>query len=127
MVPGAEAGRPVLLVYDAALIALAVGLLVALLLASWERTTLTDLVVELAADRARSVEASLARALGDDTLQVGYWKANTAVTQTRLDDRSTCPARTQVEHLHPSSGRAPASRYSFTIPVRQPALALASR
>src|SRR5215204_1228354 len=73
MVPRAEVGRPVLLVYDAALIALAVGLLVALLLASWERTAVTDLVVELAADRARSVEASLARALGDDTLQVGYW------------------------------------------------------
>jgi len=73
MVPGAEAGRAVLLAYDAALIALAVGLLVALLLASWERTAVTDLVVELAADRASSVEASLARALGDDTLQVGYW------------------------------------------------------
>src|SRR5215213_4781217 len=73
MVPGTEAGRPVLLAYDAALIALAVGLLLALLLASWERTAVTDLVVELAADRASSVEASLARALGDDTLQVGYW------------------------------------------------------
>jgi len=73
MVPGTEAGRLVLLAYDAALIALAVGLLLALLLASWERTAVTDLVVELAADRARSVEASLARALGDDTLQLGYW------------------------------------------------------
>jgi signal transduction histidine kinase len=73
MVPGGEAGRPVLLAYDAALIALAVGLLVALLLASWERTPVTDLVVELAADRTRSIEASLGRALGDHTLQVGYW------------------------------------------------------
>src|SRR5215204_5416360 len=73
MMPRADVGRPVLLVYDAALIALAVGLLVALLLASWERTAVTDLVVELAADRARSVEASLGRAVGDDTLQVGYW------------------------------------------------------
>src|SRR5215211_4172986 len=73
MVPGTEAGRLVLLAYDAALIALAVGLLLALLLASWERTAVTNLVVELAADRARSVEASLARALGDDTLQLGYW------------------------------------------------------
>jgi hypothetical protein len=73
MVPRADAGRPVLLAYDAALIALAVGLLVALLLASWERTPVTDLVVELAADRTRSIEASLGRALGDHTLQVGYW------------------------------------------------------
>ena len=73
MVPDAAAGRPVLLAYDAALIALAVGLLVALLLASWERTPVTDLVVELAADRTRSIESSLARALGDHTLQVGYW------------------------------------------------------
>jgi signal transduction histidine kinase len=73
MVPDVAAGRPVLLAYDAALIALAVGLLVALLLASWERTPVTDLVVELAADRTRSIEAALARALGDHTLQVGYW------------------------------------------------------
>src|SRR4029453_13891857 len=73
IVPGAEAGRPVLLAYDAALIALAVGLLVALLLASWERTPVTDLVVELAVGRTRSMESSLERALGDYTLQVGYW------------------------------------------------------
>jgi signal transduction histidine kinase len=73
IVPGAGAGRPVLLAYDAALIALAVGLLVALLLASWERTPVTDLVVELAVGRTRSIESSLARALGDYTLQVGYW------------------------------------------------------
>src|SRR4029453_187510 len=73
VVPGTEAGRPVLLAYDAALIALAVGLLVALLLASWERTPVTDLVVELAVGRTRSIESSLARALGDYTLQVGYW------------------------------------------------------
>ena len=56
-----------------ALIALAVGLLVALLLSSWERTGVTDLVTELAVGRASSVDASLARALGDPTLQVGYW------------------------------------------------------
>jgi signal transduction histidine kinase len=72
-VPEAAAGQAVLLAYDAALIALAVGLLVALLLASWERTAVTDLVVELAANPTQSVEASLARALGDHTLQVGYW------------------------------------------------------
>lgn len=68
-------GRSVLLAYDAAVVALAVGLLVALLLANWERTAVTDLVVELAADRTWSIEASLAHALGDDTLQVGYWVA----------------------------------------------------
>jgi signal transduction histidine kinase len=73
VVPEAEAGRPVLLAYDTAVVALAVGLLAALLLANWERTAVTDLVVELAADRTWSVEASLGRALGDRTLQVGYW------------------------------------------------------
>jgi signal transduction histidine kinase len=73
MVPEAEAGRPVLLAYDTAVVALAIGLLAALLLANWERIAVTDLVVELAADRTWSVEASLGRALGDRTLQVGYW------------------------------------------------------
>lgn len=73
LAPKAGAGRPVLLAYDAAVVGLAVGLLVALLLANWERTPVTDLVVELAADRTWSVEASLARALGDRTLKVGYW------------------------------------------------------
>jgi signal transduction histidine kinase len=73
VVPGAEAGRPVLLTYDTVVVALAFGLLAALLLANWERTAVTDLVVELAADRTWSVEASLGRALGDRTLQVAYW------------------------------------------------------
>ena len=98
LVPGAEAGRPVLLAYDAALIALAVGLLVALLLASWERTAVTDLVVELAADRTRSIEASLARALGDHTLQVGYWVSES--------DGYVDAAGRPVNLPDPNSGRA---------------------
>ncbi len=73
IVQGAVVGRVVLLTYQVALLALAVGLLVALLLSSWERTGVSDLVVELAVGRASSVAASLARALGDPTLQVGYW------------------------------------------------------
>ena len=73
IVKGAVVGRAVLLTYQVALIALAVGLLVALLLSSWERTGVSDLVVELAVGRASSVATSLARALGDPTLQVGYW------------------------------------------------------
>ena len=73
IVNGAVVGRAVLLTYQMALIALAVGLLVALLLSSWERTGVSDLVVELAVGRASSVATSLARALGDPTLQVGYW------------------------------------------------------
>ncbi len=73
IVQGAVVGRAVLLTYQMALVALAVGLLVALLLASWERTAVSDLVVDLAVGRGSSVHASLARALGDPTLQVGYW------------------------------------------------------
>ena len=102
MVPDTEAGRPVLLAYDAAVIALAVALLVALLLASWERTPVTDLVVELAADRTRSVEASLGRALGDHTLQVGYWVSDggyvdAAGRPVKLPDPNSGRAVTPVE------------------------------
>jgi signal transduction histidine kinase len=76
IVPGAGGSRAVLLMYQAALVALAVGLLLALLLAAWERTAFGDLVVELAGDGAGSFDASLARALGDPTLQLGYWAAD---------------------------------------------------
>jgi Histidine kinase-, DNA gyrase B-, and HSP90-like ATPase len=98
MLPWPGAGRAILLTYDAALVALTVGLLVALILASWERTGVIDLVVELAAGRAASVDASLGRALGDPSLRVGYWLADR--------DRYVDAAGRQVNLPGPDSGRA---------------------
>jgi len=61
-----------LLVYEAALCVLAIGLLVALLRRPWERAGVTDLVVELGETRTGTLRDALARALGDPTLEVGY-------------------------------------------------------
>jgi signal transduction histidine kinase len=103
VLPWPGAGRAILLTYDAALIALAVGLLVALIIASWERTGVTDLVVELATDRAGTIEASLGRALGDPSLHVCYWLADrgsyvdTAGRQVNLPGAESGRAVTPVE------------------------------
>lgn len=60
-------------VYEASLCVLAAGLLVVLLRAPWERVSVTDLVVELGGSRSGTLPGELARALGDPSLQVGYW------------------------------------------------------
>jgi signal transduction histidine kinase len=62
-----------ILAYQITLCAIAVGLLAGLLSASWERSAVTDLVVELGEARSGSLRDALARALGDPTLEVGYW------------------------------------------------------
>jgi signal transduction histidine kinase len=60
--------------YEATLCALAVGLLVGLLRPSWEeRADVTDLVVELGEERSATLRGQLARALGDPSLQIGYF------------------------------------------------------
>jgi signal transduction histidine kinase len=61
-----------LLVYEAALCLLAIGLLVVLLRRPWQRAAVTDLVVELGETRSGTLRDALARALGDPTLEVGY-------------------------------------------------------
>jgi signal transduction histidine kinase len=62
-----------LLVYEAGLCALAIGLLAGLVRQPWERTRVTDLVVDLGEARSGTLRDALARALGDPTLEVGYW------------------------------------------------------
>jgi signal transduction histidine kinase len=52
---------------------LSLGLLVGLLRGSWERAEVADLVVELGETRSGTLRDELARALGDPSLQVGYW------------------------------------------------------
>jgi signal transduction histidine kinase len=75
----ADAHPIVLLAYQAVLCGTAVGLVVALLRSPWEGAALTDLVVQLAGSPAGSLRDALADALGDPTLQVGYWVAGADV------------------------------------------------
>jgi len=71
--PAQAAGAATLHAFQAALCGLALGLLVGLLRGSWERAEVADLVVELGATRSGTLRDELARALGDPSLQVGYW------------------------------------------------------
>jgi signal transduction histidine kinase len=72
-VPTAELTDATLLVYEAALCMLAVALLVGLVVKPWTRTKVTDLVVDLGETSSGTLRDALAEALGDPTLQVGYW------------------------------------------------------
>ena len=62
-----------LLVYELTLVLVVGALFVGLLTAPWKRTSVADLVVELGQARGGTVRGELARALGDPTLEVGYW------------------------------------------------------
>jgi signal transduction histidine kinase len=72
-VPTQGASEATLLAYQAALCALAIALLAGLIRRPWERPAVTDLVVELGETRSGTLRDALARALGDPTLDVGYW------------------------------------------------------
>jgi len=71
--PSQAANAATLHAYQAALCGLSLGLLVGLLRGSWERADVADLVVELGETRSGTLRDELARALGDPSLQVGYW------------------------------------------------------
>ena len=71
--PAQAANAATLHAYQAALCGLSLGLLVGLLRGSWERAEVADLVVELGETRSGTLRDELARALGDPSLQVGYW------------------------------------------------------
>jgi signal transduction histidine kinase len=77
-VPAQAADAATLHAYQAALCGLSLGLLVGLLRGSWERAEVADLVVELGATRSGTLRDELARALGDPSLQVGYWVPQSA-------------------------------------------------
>ena len=68
-----EAKDATLLANEAALVALAVSLLAGLLRWPWERAEVTDFVVELGEAGSGRLRDALARALGDPTLELGYW------------------------------------------------------
>jgi signal transduction histidine kinase len=71
--PTAELTDATLLVYEAALCLLAVVLLAGLVGQPWTRTKVTDLVVDLGQTGSGTLRDALAGALGDPTLQIGYW------------------------------------------------------
>jgi len=79
LLPSGEVGRPSLLVYEVSLWVLAGGLLAGLLVAPWRQTAVADLVVELGEARSGTVRGQLSRALGDPSLEIGYWLPDRAV------------------------------------------------
>src|ERR671930_2434973 len=68
-----DAKDATLLANEAALVVLAASLLAGLLRWPWERAEVTDFVVELGEVRSGTLRDALARALGDPTLELGYW------------------------------------------------------
>ena len=72
-----DAKDATLLANEAALVVLAVSLLAGLLRWPWERAEVTDFVVELGEARSGTLRDALARALGDPTLELGYWLPET--------------------------------------------------
>lgn len=91
--PAGDANDAVLLGYEVALVALAVGLLAELLRAPWERAPVTDLVVELGAVSSGTLRDALARALGDPTLRIGYWLPEAGAYVDAAGDRVELPER----------------------------------
>src|SRR6266700_1858031 len=101
--PGQAADPATLHVYQASLCGLSLGLLVGLFRGSWERAEVADLVVELGETRSGTLRDELARALGDPSLQVGYWVPQRAGfvdsegRPLRLADRGSGRSMTMVE------------------------------
>src|SRR5581483_8829578 len=59
--------------YQVTLVVLALLLAAWVLQRPWERSPVTDLVVELGQRHSSTLRDALAHALGDPSLQVGYW------------------------------------------------------
>ena len=62
-----------LFAYEVALVVVAAMLLAGLLLGHGERAAVADLVLQLGQARSQTLRGELARAIGDPTLEVGYW------------------------------------------------------
>jgi signal transduction histidine kinase len=97
-VPGPTTEAATLLAYEVMLCALAAGLLIGLVRWPWERAEVADLVVELGEARSGTLRDELARALGDPSLQVGYWLAESVAFVDAAGRPLAVPA--------PGSGRA---------------------
>jgi signal transduction histidine kinase len=79
LLPPGDVSGPSLLVYELALCVLAGSLLAGLLVAPWQRAAVADLVVELGEARSGTLRGELSRALGDPSLEIGYWLPDRAV------------------------------------------------
>jgi signal transduction histidine kinase len=73
LLPAGDASGISLVLYEVTLCLLAGGLLAGLLAAPWQRVLVADLVVELGEARSDTLRGELSRALGDPTLEIGYW------------------------------------------------------
>ena len=73
LLPAGAASGISLVVYEVTLCLLAGGLLAGLLVAPWQRVLVADLVVELGEARSDTLRGELSRALGDPSLEIGYW------------------------------------------------------
>jgi signal transduction histidine kinase len=79
LLPPGDVSGPSLLVYELALCVLAGSLLAGLLVAPWQRAAVADLVVELGEARSGTLRGELSKALGDPSLEIGYWLRDRAV------------------------------------------------
>jgi signal transduction histidine kinase len=79
LLPPEEVSGALLVLNEVALCVLAGGLLAGLLVAPWQRAAVADLVVELGEVRSDTVRGELSRALGDPSLEIGYWLSERAV------------------------------------------------
>jgi signal transduction histidine kinase len=73
LLPAGDASVLSLVLYEVTLCLLAGGLLAGLLAAPWQRVLVADLVVELGEARSDTLRGELSRALGDPSLEIGYW------------------------------------------------------
>jgi signal transduction histidine kinase len=73
LLPPGDANVPSLLVYEVTLCLIAGGLLAGLLAAPWRGTPVADLVVEVGEARSGTIRGELSEALGDPSLEIGYW------------------------------------------------------
>jgi signal transduction histidine kinase len=82
--------------YQLALCGLAGGLFVGLVGRSWERAEVTDLVVGLSEDQSGTLRGELASALGDPSLELGYWVAEVGKYVDAEGRVLTMPRRTSA-------------------------------
>ncbi len=113
---GWDADRPVLLVYDLTICAVAIILTADLLWGRWTDATVADLVTQLGGHTDTvGLQGELQRALGDPTLTVGYWLARAWVGTSTMPARSSTSASATGVRSPPSRTAVSRSLYSSMI------------